>query len=693
MTFIGFPGERSRSKLFGRWIMIPPLPHSRNDAFPPKECRSIGRLGAICVVLIAAVTYADDASPLAVTEYESTPRSLISLLHEPYASAVTADGTRLATAHDDGSIILWDVKNARPTRRFDGHAGTVSSLAFDASGTRLASAGYDATVRVWDVATGESLHVLNGNGSRLTSVCISPDGQRVISGGYDKTVRLWNLQQPDAEPLLFNSHETTVRAAAFSPDGQHFATGDDAGTLNVWNTADPADVKTVDAHHGALRTLAFSPDGQLIVTGGDDGGVKLWATESLEQRELYGETDVRARHTAPVTAVVFSPDGRLLATADRQGEIQVGERSSTDDPAVLDVDDDEIIRLAFLPDAAALLSVGRDRTVHFWRSKLPLSPRLATVDGGDVRLWSVAVSPAGRFLFAGGWHRYLASWDLETGQGVRQFDGFDGTIDAVALTSDGSHIACCGWKEKTVAIFDTATGEKSAEFATDSTVRCVRFSPDDRTLVAGCEDGSLRFWEWRTSAEPLTIQAAATSVYDVAFSPDGSQLVTCSGDWRKKEPGDVTFWRHDGEVWAEARKLGEHTQAVRSVVFNHDGSRAASAGEDGWVIVWNAATYVPLARLHNADGVRPIAFSPDGNRVAVGVHDGTINVWDIDRKEIVQRFQSEDDVFGISYSEDGTVLFSVSGESRIEIWPMTAETSTADRIRHWNTSPDKGPPP
>jgi WD40 repeat protein len=80
------------------------------------------------------------------------------------------------------------------------------------------------------------------------------------------------------------------------------------------------------------------------------------------------------------------------------------------------------------------------------------------------------------------------------------------------------------------------------------------------------------------------------------------------------------------------------------VTFNADGSRLASTGEDGLVVVWNAETLVPLARLRNIGGARPLAFAPDGVRLAVGLHDGTIHVWDSAQGEIVQRFRAEDDV-------------------------------------------------
>jgi WD40 repeat protein len=525
----------------------------------------------------------------------------------------------------------------------------------------------------------------HGHESRLTTVAFSADGHRLVSGGYDKTARVWNLRQPAPEPLVL-SHAATVRAAAFSPKGEHIATGDDTGTLRIWNMANPGEPVSVDAHNGPLRALCFSSDGSVLITGGDDGAVTQWETDRLfraegSEEDVADKSGSLTQHAAPVTRIAISADGRLLATGDQQGEVHVWDLAAGAETSLLDCHEDEIVGLAFLSQAATLLTVGRDRTINVWRSKRPFSPRLAALDNGDVKLWALAVAPNDAAIYAGGRPGYLAAWDLETGERTRLFEGFEGTIDAVALNSQGTHIGCCGWKEQNVVVFDTQTGEKAAEFQTETNVRCVRFSPDDQWLAAGGEDGTLRLWDWRTDADPTSVPTGPQAVYDVAFSPDG-----CGGDWRSKEPGHVTFWKRGDAAgsWSEVRRLTEHTQAVRTVTFNRDGSRLASAGEDGLVIIWDAEKHVPVARLKNAAGVRPVDFSPSGDRLAVGLHDGTINIWDIARHEIVQRFQSEDDVFALSCSRDGSVLFSVSGEQRIELWSAAQATSTAERIRGWS---------
>ena len=64
--------------------------------------------------------------------------------------AFSPEGGRLATAHDDGSVRLWDTATGLETLTLHGETGPVKSLAFRPDGRRLLSVSADGTVVVWD---------------------------------------------------------------------------------------------------------------------------------------------------------------------------------------------------------------------------------------------------------------------------------------------------------------------------------------------------------------------------------------------------------------------------------------------------------------------------------------------------------------------------------------------------------------
>src|SRR5262249_16402779 len=108
---------------------------------------------------------------------------------------VSPDGTTVATAGQDGVIILWDLATGQENQRLRGHRGEVRSTKYAPGGKALVSSGTDQTFRVWDVASGRETRRLDGDlKGRISATAISADGQLVAAGDRDSgDVSVWPI--------------------------------------------------------------------------------------------------------------------------------------------------------------------------------------------------------------------------------------------------------------------------------------------------------------------------------------------------------------------------------------------------------------------------------------------------------------------------------------------------------------------
>ena len=312
-------------------------------------------------------------------------------------------------------------------------------------------------------------------------------------------------------------------------------------------------------------------------------------------------------------------------------------------------------------------NVGRVR-FNLWEI---LPQHIATLEGHTRFVRSVAYSPDGTILASGSADKSVKLWDVATGQNIATLN-HTSSVTSVAFSPDGTTLASGSGRE--IKLWDVATGRNITTLeGHESWVPSVAFSPDGTILASG-SGREIKLWDVATGRNIATLRHPYP-VDSMVFSPDGTTLA--SGSWggtSSADAGIVRLW--DVSTRRNIATLEGHKGRVTSVVFSPDGTILASGSDDETVKLWNVATRTNIATLEgHKSGVQSVAYSPDGTTLASGSEDNTsgslentVKLWDIATGQDIATYRHIDKrsgqarpVYSVAFSPDGTTLASGAG--------------------------------
>ncbi len=185
------------------------------------------------------------------------------------------------------------------------------------------------------------------------------------------------------------------------------------------------------------------------------------------------------------------------------------------------------------------------------------------------------------------------------------------------------------------------------------------------------ELADLRGWEWHylhgLCRGPFTLRGHAGRVTALAYRPDGKRLATAGAD------GSIHVW--DAASGRLVRSLDRaHSRAVGALAYSPDGKRLASGGGDHLVKLWDADTGIPLATLKRHTGpVAGVAFDQGGKLLASASSDQTVILWQTTGGSPLRTLRGhQGPVNAVAFSPDGTRLASAGGDQAVKLWDVDA---------------------
>ena len=101
------------------------------------------------------------------------------------------NGYQLATASDDHTVRIWDMRKQKGIYTVPAHCSLISSVRFSSSGELLVTASHDATVKCWSARDYSVLKTLEGHEGKVMCVDVRADESQLVTCGHDRTFKLW----------------------------------------------------------------------------------------------------------------------------------------------------------------------------------------------------------------------------------------------------------------------------------------------------------------------------------------------------------------------------------------------------------------------------------------------------------------------------------------------------------------------
>uniref|UniRef100_W5KEA0 WD repeat-containing protein 3 n=1 Tax=Astyanax mexicanus TaxID=7994 RepID=W5KEA0_ASTMX len=646
--------------------------------------------------------------------------------HDATYLCPSPDGVHIAVGYEDGCVRIFSLLNGENNVSFNGHKSAVTSIQYDALGARLVTGSRDTDVIVWDVINECGLYRLKGHKDAITQALFLKDRNLLVTSSKDSFVKWWDLDTQHCFKTMVG-HRSEVWGMVLLNQENRLLTGSADSELRGWDieyleegkeVGEPMEKKgkslldddeadsgdegpnedpeerilsckkagsVIREGRDRVVSLTADPKAKVVACHGVDGYLELFsvvpeedvqkkiekklkkarkkaksqegggeAADPVVERKLTDEleklTNIKASSKIRSVDCILFPNGELkVALLLQNNTIETYNLNTTEKNATgtktsrltLAGHRTDARTLAFSSDNIAVLSASGD-TVKVWnRATLQVIRTMAC----EYALCSLFV-PGDRQIILGTKSGKIQIFDLASGSLLETREAHDGALWSVCLSPDQRGIVT-GGADKTVKFWDfelikdkdsgpnkRLTLKHTRMLQLDEDVLCVRYSPDQRLLAVSLLDCTVKIFYTDTLKFFLSLYGHKLPVLCLDISHDSALIATGSAD------RNVKVWGLDfGDCH---RSMFAHDDSVMFLQFVPKTHLFFTAGKDRKIKQWDADKFEHIQTLEGHKGeVWCLAISPSGDYVVSSSHDKSLRLWERTREPIILEEEKE----------------------------------------------------
>ncbi len=528
----------------------------------------------------------------------------------------------------------------------------IQSLAFSPDGITLASGGFQ-TVKLWrrpqDV---RELAVETGITDGPVHVAASGDGRWLAVAAQDNSIRLIDLTTGQQAAVL-SGHAGRVTALKFSANSARLWSAALDRSVRAWSVPDGTPVARIDTP-APPSSLALVNGGEQLATAGEEPIIRLWQGPAALPAQIA--------LPQPATALAGSRERHLAAFGAADGALRVVDLAAGQVVQTLAGPGGPLHSVAWQAGGGRIAAGSADGSLWVWDAAT-FQPAV-TLFAGPQEVTAVALHPGGQQAASALADGQVVLWKLDV-PAPRMLGAApdESATAAMAVSRDGRLVATAGTAggQPAVLVRELATGNTVHTLVGHTAaVTAVAFSPDGSRLVSGAQDNTARVWNVGDGQPVSQFGGHAAAVTAVAFSGSGQEVLSGGAD------GSLHLWNAaDG---ATLRPFSGHSAAIVAVAYAAGPQRVVSASADGTLRFWNPADGQQLAAITPAAVPTAMALTRDEGRVALACADNAIGIYQVSDTQLVATLPAGAAVRWLDFNADHTRLAAVTGEDRVVVW-------------------------
>lgn len=303
---------------------------------------------------------------------------------------------------------------------------------------------------------------------------LSRDGKTLVVAGSDGKIRFIEMATGDVQRTL-TGHTNMIYKTTFGPNEKLIASSSRDRTARVWEVATGHERHQLNGFRCSVKAVAFSPNGKVLAASGNDGMLKLWDVKS--GAELKSLVHINSADIDMATySFVFSRDGKKIYAGNGDGTISEWDVVSGKEIRAWQAHPNTAFKLVFSSDYRLLASLG-DSVVKLWDTSTWREVRSLTLtrtSGVSPSSTAIAFSNDGKLIAASeigldpkqNTYVYVQTlvWNVKTGEKLFTLVGHRLDIDGLVFTRDDRYLLT-GSVDTTIKFWDMKTGKETRTFA------------------------------------------------------------------------------------------------------------------------------------------------------------------------------------------------------------------------------------